>query len=94
MSWAVTVALTGVPAVAVAGALTANLDPAEVISAAMTRMSLEVPLASIVTESAADTVLVPAVFSVTVKVPVPLVRVLSAGSVAVPSVEVKCTVPE
>ena len=61
---------------------------------ALTAMLPEVPVAAVVTVSAAVTVHVPAVFSVTAKVPTPLVRVVFAGRVAAASVEVKCTVPE
>ena len=43
-SWAVTVTLTGVPAVAVAGALTTNLDPAAVMAAGLTAMLADVPV--------------------------------------------------
>jgi hypothetical protein len=51
------------------------------------------PVIDGVTVSVAVTVQAPAVFSVTGKVPVPLVRVASAGSVAALSELVKCTVP-
>ena len=93
MSWAVTVTLTAVPALAAAGALTANLAPVEVMPAALTVMSPEAPVAEVFTVSVAATVCVPAVFSVTAKVPVLLVSVLSAGRTAAPSPEVTCTVP-
>ena len=85
--------LTGVPAVAVDGALTPNLEPLEAKSAGLTVTSPEVPVAATVTVSATVTVRVPAVLSVTEKVRVPAVRVLLAGRTAAPSVEVKCTLP-
>ena len=88
-----TVTLTAVPAAAVAGALTTNLDPLKAMSAALTVIAAEVPVAAAVTVSAAVTVLVPAVLSVTARVPVPLVSVVSAGRTAAPSVEERCTVP-
>ena len=53
----------------------------------------EVPVAAAVAVSVAVTVLVPAVLSVTARVPVPLVSVVSAGRIAAPSVAVTCTVP-
>jgi len=52
-----------------------------------------VPVMLPVTVSAAVIVRLPAVFRVATKEPVPLVRVASAGRVALPSVLVKCTVP-
>jgi hypothetical protein len=45
------------------------------------------------TVSVAVMVCVPAVFNVTENVPMPAVNVASAGSVAAPSLLVKCTVP-
>jgi hypothetical protein len=52
-----------------------------------------VPLIEDVTVSVAVIFRVPAVFRVAEKVPVPAVRLVSAGSVAAPSVLVKWTVP-
>ena len=92
-SWAVTVTLTAVPAVAVVGALTANLAPVEVMPAGLTVTLPEVPVVATVVVSFTVTVFVPAVLSVTAKVPVPPTSVASAGRTAAPSVEVKCTVP-
>src|SRR5437762_219964 len=56
-------------------------------------MLFEVPVIEGVTVSVAVIVCDPAVLRVALKVPVPLVRVELTGSVAAPSVEVKCTVP-
>ena len=91
MNWssAVTVKLKAVPAVAEAGAETAKC----VAVAALTAMVLEVPVIDAVTVSVAVRVWFPAVFKVAEKVPVPLVKVALAGSVAAPSVLVKCAVP-
>ena len=51
------------------------------------------PVSEAVVVSVAVIVWPPAVFSVAEKVPVPLVKVESAGKVAAPSVLVKCIVP-
>ena len=64
-----------------------------VCKTAVTRIAPDVPVIPEVTVSVAVTVWLPVVFKVTAKFPVPLVRVVFAGSVAVPSVLVKCTVP-
>ena len=72
-----------------AGALTAKC----VAAAALTVMLPLVPVIEEVTVSVLVIVCVPAVFSVALKVPVPLVNVEFAGSVALPSVLVKCAVP-
>ena len=53
----------------------------------------EVPVIAGVTVSLAVSVWLPAVFSVALNVPTPLVRVASAGKTAAPSVEVKWTMP-
>ncbi len=57
-------------------------------------MVLEVPLMEEVTVSVAVMVWSPAVFKVAENVPLPLVSLEFAGNTAVPSVLVKCTVPE
>ena len=88
-SWAVTVKLKAVPAVALAGALTAKC----VAAAAFTAMVLLVPVIDEVVVSVAVSVWLPAVFKVAVKVPTPLVSVEFAGSTAWPSLLVKWTVP-
>jgi len=59
----------------------------------LTAMVPEVPVIVVVTVSVAVIVWLPAVFSVAVKVPAPLVSVEFAGSTAEPSVLVKPTVP-
>ena len=51
------------------------------------------PVIELVTVSVAVIVWLPAVLSVALKVPVPLVKVLLAGRTAAPSVLVKWTVP-
>ena len=71
------------------GALTAKC----VAAAALTAMLFDVPVIELFTESVAVIVCVPDVFSVAENVPVPLVSVAFAGSVAAPSELVKCTVP-
>jgi hypothetical protein len=88
-SSAVTVKLNAVPAVALAGALTVKC----VAAAALTLTFADVPVIEDVTESVAESVWLPAVLSVALKVPTPLVSVLFAGSTACPSLVVKCTVP-
>ena len=80
--------LNGVPAVALAGALTTRC----VAVAALTAMVPLVPVSEL-TVSVAVIVSFPAVLSVALKVPTPLVRVLLAGRTACPSLLVKCTVP-
>jgi hypothetical protein len=52
-----------------------------------------VPVREAVTVSVAVMVSLPEVFSVAEKIPVPLVSVEFAGSIALPSVLEKCTVP-
>jgi hypothetical protein len=81
--------VTGEPAVAVEGALTAK----SAAGPALTATAPEVPVMEEVTVSVAVMLWEPAVSSVTWKVPVPLVRVVSAGRLAAPSELVKCTVP-
>ena len=71
-----------------AGALTTKW-----VAGAVTLMPLLVPVIELVTVSVAVIVCVPEVFSVALKVPVPLLSVLLAGSDAVPSLLVKWTVP-
>ena len=56
-------------------------------------MVLLVPVIELVAVSVAVIVWLPAVFSVALKVPVPLVSVLLAGRTAWPSLLVKWTVP-
>ena len=56
-------------------------------------MASLVPVIDGVTVSVAVSVCVPAVRSVALNVPTPLVSVAFAGSVAAPSLLVKCTVP-
>jgi len=70
-----------VPAVVLPGALTAKW----VASAAPTVMALLVPVMLLVTVSAAVMARLPAVRRVALKEPVPAVRVLSVGRVALPS---------
>lgn len=91
MNWssAVTVTKNGVPAVAAAGAETSKC----VAVVATTVIAPVMPVIEAVTVSVAVTVCVPTVFSVTEKIPVPLMSVLFAGRTACPSVLVKCTVP-
>ena len=90
-SFARTVTLNPDPAVTVTGALTSNSDT----TPTATVIPLEVPVIAPVTVSVAVTVRAggEAVISVTPKMPVPLVRVVSAGRTAALSLEVKCTVP-
>ena len=88
-SWAVTVRVKAEPAVALAGALTAKW----VAAAALTAMLLLVPVMPGLTVSVAVIVWLPAVLSVALKLPVPLVNVLLAGKVAWPSLLVNWTVP-
>ena len=88
-SSAVTVTLTAEPAVAIPGALTEKC----VAAPAATVMVAEVPVMDKVTVSVAVTALEPGVSRVTGNVPVPFVRVVSAGNTAAPSELVKCTVP-
>jgi hypothetical protein len=80
-SSAVTVKLNEVPAVA--------LTEKCVAAAALTAMLLLVPVMLLVKVSVAVIVWLPAVSSVALKVPVPLVRALLAGSVALPSLHVE-----
>ena len=53
----------------------------------------DVPVIEAVTESVAVMVSLPAVLNVSLKLPTPLVSVVSAGRLALPSLEVKWTVP-
>ena len=89
-SSAVTVRLNGVPAVAVAGALTAKCGPAVEADTPIVPLELDI---DDVTVSVAVIVWLPAVARVAEKVPTPLVSVTLAGSTAAASVLVKCTVP-
>lgn len=68
-------------------------DGAEKEVTAATLMALLVPVMEAVRVSVAVRVREPTVVSVALKVPTPLVSVELAGSVAAPSVLVKCTVP-
>ena len=86
---AVTVKVKAVPAVALLGAPTLKC----VAAAAPTRIALLVPVMELVTVSVAVMVWLPAVRKVALKLAVPLVKVLLAGKVALPSLLVKCTVP-
>lgn len=91
LNWssAVTFTLTGVPAVAAAGAVTEKC----VVVVVLTVIVPDVPVMVLVTVSVAVTVLAPAVFNVTGKLPVPLTSVALAGRTASASLLVKCTVP-
>ena len=88
-SWADTVKLKAVPAVALLGALTLKC----VAAAALTATALLAPVIEMVTVSVAVSAWLPAVLRVALKVPVPFVSVLSLGRTAWPSLLVKCTVP-
>ena len=88
-SSAVTVTEPAVPAVPLAGMLTVKW----VAGPGATASGLEVPVMPALTVSVAVMVWQPAVSSVSLKVPTPLVSVVSAGNTAMPSVEVKWTVP-
>ena len=72
-----------------------GLEPTRLIAstATVTAMGPLVPVILVVAVSVAVMVCVPAVFSVTLKEPVPLVKVLLAGKLAAPSELVKWTVP-
>jgi hypothetical protein len=59
----------------------------------VTTMDALVPVVAEVTVSVAVIVWLPAVFSVALKVPTPLVSVAFAGSTEAPSLLEKCTVP-
>ncbi len=89
LSCAVTVRVNCTPGEMPPGAETASLATA----AGPTVILPEVPVIVLVTVSVAVIVRVPAVFSVALKVPWPLVSVEFAGRTAEPSVLVKCTVP-
>ena len=88
-SCAVTVKLNDVPLVATAGAETTKC----VAGPAFTVMLLEFPVIEAITVSVAVIVRKPAVLSIAGKVPTPFVSTAFAGSVAAPSLLVKCTVP-
>ena len=79
----------GVPAVPAAGRLTERW----VAMPGVTVSAFDVPVTVWSTVSVAVMVWLPALSRVSLKLPVPLVSVMSAGSVAWPSVEVKWTVP-
>ena len=79
-----TVKLNAEPAVADAGALTVKC----VAAAGLTLMLFDVPVIDDATVSVAVIVCEPAVLSVALKVPTPLLSVELTGSVAAPSVEV------
>ena len=81
--------LKELPAVVEPGAETEKC----VAAAGLTVMLFEVPVIDGVTVSVAVMVREPAVISVALNVPVPLVNVELVGSVAPPSVDVKWTVP-
>jgi hypothetical protein len=78
-----------IPAVADAGALTLKC----VTAAALTAIGPLVPVIDAVTVSVAVIVWLPAVSSVALNVPTPLVSVEFAGNTAAPSELVKCTIP-
>ena len=82
-----TVKLKAVPAVAAAGAETTKW-----LAALEVTLTLAAPVIAGHRIGGGDR-LEPDVFSVTEKVPAPLVKVLLAGSTAGPSLLVKCTVP-
>ena len=88
-SSAVIVTLKAVPAVCGDNAETVKL----VAAPGFTVIVPDVPVMDEVTVSVAVMLWFPAVFSVAENVPTPLVNVELAGSVAVPSLLVKCTVP-
>ena len=88
-SSAITVKLKAEPAIAVAGAEIVKC----VAGPALTAMLDEVPVMEPVTESVAEIVWPPAVFSVAGNVPVPLVKVADVGSTANPSLLANCTTP-
>lgn len=92
LSSAVTVIVIAVPAVAVKGAATTNLEMAAglTVIAPVVPVTVPVPDAAV---SIAVTVWLPAVFNVTEKLPAPFVSVTFAGSAAWLSVLVKRTVP-
>ena len=77
------------PAVVEAGALT----PKCVAAAGLTPIGLPVPVMLLLLVSVAVSVWFPAVLSVAVKVPTPLLSVLLPGRAAWPSLLVKWTVP-
>jgi hypothetical protein len=89
LSFAVTVTLPAEPAVVEVGAETRKEAPVP----GMTVTEAD-PVMDEVTVSVAVMDWDPAVLRVTEKVPVPLVNVELAGSMAAPSEEVKWTVPE
>ena len=86
VSCAFTVKLTAVPEVADVGAENANL----VAAPGLSEMGPEVPEIAVLV-SVAVMVWLPEVLKVVENVPMPLVRVEFAGSVAAESVLVKCT---
>jgi hypothetical protein len=87
-SSAFTVTLTGVPAVAVEGAVTDKC-----VAGGVTETALEVPVMDAFAVSLAVTVRLPAVLKVTENVPTPLVSFEFAGRTAALSVLVNFTVP-
>jgi hypothetical protein len=84
---AVTVTTDGNPTLAEDGAVTAKWVVASTVTSA------ETPVIEGLIVSVAVTVWGPTVFRVTAKVPVPLVRALSGGRMAAPSLLVIWTVP-
>ena len=97
MPWAssaVTVTSRAVPAIVCVGSCpVAPVNEKCVAVPAPTLIDEETPVIDEVTVSVAVTVWVPAVSRVTEKVPAPFIKVVSADSLAAPSVLVKCTVP-
>jgi hypothetical protein len=63
------------------------------VAGPLTETGLEVPLIELEVVSVAVMVSLPEVFRVAEKVPTPFVSVELAGSIAWPSLLVKCTVP-
>jgi hypothetical protein len=90
LSSAVTVNVKATPAVTNEGGDTEKW----VAAAGLTVMVPEIPVIEAVAVSAAAIVWFPALFNFAVNMPVPLVRVASAGNIAAGSLLVKCTVPE
>ena len=89
-TWTVTAGLMALPAWVVVGCWT---KPSLLAPAGLTVMPDSVPVIVLVTVSVAVIDWEPAVLSVAEKVPVPLVSVVLAGSVAWASLLVKWTVP-
>jgi len=89
-SSAVTVTVPGVPAAPLAAMLTTRCVAAPPFTVSV----FEVPVIAPCAVSVAVMVWLPALSKVSLKVAMPLVNVMSAGSTAAASVDVKWTVPE